>query len=93
MSNHSVNLKVSATSDPHRVSSAMVRYLMEGNRVVLTAIGASAVNQAVKSIAIGRGMMAVSGSNLTFSVGFHDETINDEIKTSMRFFPIVTDPS
>lgn len=86
-----VNLKVSASSDPHKVSGAMVRYLAEDHKVIMTAIGASAVNQAVKSLAIGRGLAASSGVDLTFSVGFHDEEINREIKTAIRFFPIIKD--
>jgi stage V sporulation protein SpoVS len=70
----------------------MCRYINEGERVILTAIGASAVNQAVKAIAIGRGMMACGGQNLTFSVGFHDEQIGETVKTAMRFFPIISSP-
>lgn len=88
-----INLKVSASSDPHKVSGAMCRYLAEGNKVFLTAIGASAVNQMVKACAIGRGMAATSGVDLTFAIGFHDEEINNQIKTAMRFFPIIRDAS
>lgn len=86
-----INLRVSASSDPHKVSSAMCRYIAEGNKVVMTAIGASAVNQAVKSLAIGRGIAASGGRDMTFAVGFHDEEINREIKTALRFFPIIRD--
>lgn len=84
-----VNLKVSANSDPHKVGGAMCHYIAEGNRVVMTAIGASAVNQAVKSLAIGRGIMAQGGQDLLFTVGFFDEEVNGEIRTAMRFFPVV----
>jgi stage V sporulation protein S len=88
-----VNLKVSSSSDAHKVSGAMCRYMAEGYKVVLTAIGASAVNQAVKSLAIGRGIAASGGKDLTFAVGFQDEIINKEKKTAMRFFPILKDAS
>jgi len=86
-----INLRVSASSDPHKVAGAMCRYMAEGTKVVLTAIGASAVNQCTKALAIGRGIAASGGSDLTFAVGFHDETINKETKTALRFIPIIRD--
>ena len=86
-----VNLRVSGKSDPKKVSGAMCRYIAEGNKVVLTAIGASAVSQAVKSLAIARGIMACGANELTFKVGFHDEMINDRKKTAMRFYPLISE--
>jgi len=89
--NSFVNLRVSGKSEPQKVSGAMCRYIAEGNKVVITAIGASAVNQAVKSLAIARGIMACGATDLTFKVGFHDEEINGRKKTAMRFYPIVSE--
>lgn len=93
MSIEPINLKVSASSDPHKVGGAMCHYIAEGNRVIMTAIGASAVNQAVKSMAISRGLMAQGGHDLYFTVGFHDEVVNGETRTAIRFFPIVKQQS
>lgn len=81
-----INLKVSGRSDPQKVSGALFRYIGKGTKVQLTAIGASAVNQAVKALAISRGMIASAGGNLVFTVGFVDEDVSGDVKTAMRFF-------
>lgn len=86
MSKEKINLKVSGRSDPHKVSGALFRYVSEDMKVSLTAIGASAVNQAVKSLAISRGLVASSGGDMRFTVGFVDEDVSGDVKTAMRFF-------
>jgi stage V sporulation protein S len=68
----------------------MVKYMQEGKDVEITTIGASAVNQAVKSLAIARGMTASSGADLLFNVGFTEEIIDGELRTAIKFFPIKT---
>ena len=47
-------LKISSNSKPRSVAGAIAAILREGGCVELQAIGASAVNQAIKSIAIAR---------------------------------------
>lgn len=69
-------LKVAARSDVGKVAGAIVKFMAEGKRVVLSAIGAGAVNQAVKAVAVARGMAAPSGKNLFCVPSFHDERFN-----------------
>jgi stage V sporulation protein S len=85
-----INLKVSGKSDPSKVAGAIVKYMHEQCEVEITTIGASAINQAVKALAIARGMVGTSGYDLSFIVGFAEETIDDELRTAIKFFPIKT---
>lgn len=63
-------LKVSASSNAQSVASAIAHAVYEHRRVVLRAIGAAAVNQAVKAVAIARGYVAPRGFDLTCRPGF-----------------------
>lgn len=63
-------LRVSAGSNPQSVASAIAHALYETRAVKLRAVGASAVNQAVKAIAIARGYTAPRGLDLTCKPGF-----------------------
>ena len=63
-------LRVSAGSNAQSVGSAIAHALYESPTVKLRAVGASAVNQAVKAIAIARGYAAPRGLYLTCRPGF-----------------------
>jgi stage V sporulation protein S len=63
-------LRVSAGSNAQSVGSAIAHALYESPTVKLRAVGASAVNQAVKAIAIARGYVAPRGVDLTCKPGF-----------------------
>jgi stage V sporulation protein S len=63
-------LRVSAGSNAQAVGSAIAHALYEKPQVKLRAVGASAVNQAVKAIAIARGYVAPRGLDLTCRPGF-----------------------
>lgn len=63
-------LRVSAGSNPQSVASAIAHALYETPTVRLRAVGASAVNQAVKAIAIASGYVAPRGMDLTCKPGF-----------------------
>ena len=78
-------LKVSSTSQPASVAGAIANALKTENKIEVTAIGAGAVNQAVKSIAIARGYVAPTGLNLVCIPGFCDTKIDDQEKSSIKF--------
>ena len=78
-------LKVSSTSQPASVAGAIANALKTENKIEVTAIGAGAVNQAVKAIAIARGYVAPSGVNLICIPGFCDTKIEDKEKSSIKF--------
>jgi stage V sporulation protein S len=69
-SNDEPFLRVSASSNPQSVASAIAHAIYEKHEVKLRAVGAGAVNQAVKAIAISRGYVAPRGLDLTCKPGF-----------------------
>lgn len=78
-------LKVSAKSKSSSVAGAMAIILKNERSVELIAIGAGAVNQAVKSIAIARGFLAPSGKNLVCIPAFMDTEIDNVEKSAIKF--------
>jgi stage V sporulation protein S len=77
-------LKISSKSNPNSVAGAIAGVLRERGSTEIQAIGAGAVNQAIKAIAIARGFVAPSGVDLVFVPAFIDVLINDEKKTAMK---------
>lgn len=77
-------LKVSSKSNPNSVAGAIAGVLKERGNTEIQAIGAGAVNQAIKAIAIARGFVAPSGFNLIFVPAFTDVLINNENKTAIK---------
>ena len=63
-------LRVRASSNPQSVASAIAHAIYDKHEVKLRAVGAGAVNQAVKAIAISRGYVAPRGMDLTCKPGF-----------------------
>jgi len=57
-------LKVSSKSDPKAVAGALAAVVREEKKVELQAVGAGAVNQTIKAIAISRGYVAPNGMDL-----------------------------
>lgn len=63
-------LRVSASSNPQSVASAIAHAVYDKKVVKLRAVGAGAVNQTVKAIAIARGYAAPRGFDLSCVPGF-----------------------
>lgn len=63
-------LRVSAGSNPQSVASAIAHSIYENRQCKIRAVGAGAVNQAVKAIAIARGYTAPRGLDLSCIPGF-----------------------
>ena len=78
-------LKVSATSKPKAVAGALAAVLRAKGSAELQAIGAGAVNQAVKAIAITRGFVAPNGIDLVAIPAFTKVEIAGEERTAIRF--------
>ena len=77
-------LKVSAQSKPSAVAGAIAGVMRQNGRSEVQAIGAGAVNQAVKAIAIARGYLAPSGLDVVCIPSFTDVIINSEERTAIR---------
>ena len=65
-------LKVSSKSSPASVAGAIAGMIKDGASVEIQAVGAGAVNQAVKAVAISRGFLSPVG-------------IDGEYRTAIRF--------
>ncbi len=85
LNRHMDVLKVSAQSKPKSVAGALAAVLREKGGVEIQAIGAGAVNQAVKGIAIARGYVAPNGIDLVCIPAFTEIEINGEERTAIRF--------
>ena len=57
-------LKISSKSNPNSVAGAIAGLVKESNKAEMQAIGAGALNQAVKAVAIARGFVAPAGVDL-----------------------------
>lgn len=78
-------LKVSSKSDPKAVAGAMAAVLREEKKVELQAVGAGAVNQTIKAVAISRGYVAPNGMDLIMIPAFTEIEINGEERTAIKF--------
>lgn len=77
-------LKVSAKSNPNSVAGALAAVLREHGTAEIQAIGAGALNQAVKAVAIARGFMAPSGVDLICVPAFVDIQIDGQERTAIK---------
>lgn len=76
---------MSSKSSPNAVAGALAAVLRERGNAEIQAIGAGAVNQAVKAVAIARGFVAPGGIDLVCVPAFTDITIEGEERTAIRF--------
>jgi len=76
-------LRVSSRSKPNSVAGAIAGIIRTDNKVQVQTIGAGALNQAVKGIAIARGFVAPTGQELVCIPFFKDIEVNGETKTAM----------
>lgn len=70
-------LRVAASSNPGSVAGSIMHNYNKGIPVSLIAVGAGALNQAVKATIIARSWVAQKGRNLYISPGFADTQVND----------------
>lgn len=77
-------LKVSSKSSPNSVAGALAGVIRESGVAYIQAIGAGAINQAIKAVAIARGFLAPSGIEIVCIPAFSEITIDGEQKTAIR---------
>lgn len=77
-------LKVSSKSSPASVAGAIAGMVKDAHPVELQAVGAGAVNQSIKAIAIARGFLVPSGIDIACIPSFQDIDINGEKRTAIR---------
>lgn len=77
-------LKVGSKSNPNSVAGALSNLLKEKRNIEIQAIGAGALNQAIKAVAIARGFVAPTGLNLVCIPAFTDIVIDGEERTAIK---------
>lgn len=78
-------LRVSASSRPKSVAGALAAILREAGEAEMQAVGAGAVNQAIKGVAIARGFLADHDMDLSLVPEFFEVPIDGDSRTAMRF--------
>ena len=77
-------LKVSSKSNPNSVAGALAGVLRQTGAVEVQVVGAGALNQAIKAIAIARGFVAPSNLDLVCIPTFADILIDGQSRTAIR---------
>ena len=77
-------VKVAANSRSTSVAAAIAGIVRERGRVDVQAIGAGAVNQAVKAIAIARGYLQLDSIEIACIPSFTEVLIDGKERTAMR---------
>ncbi|MCY0863786.1 MAG: stage V sporulation protein S [Sulfobacillus sp.] len=79
-------VRVSGASRPKSVAGAIVAMMKDVGQVEVQAVGAGAVNQAVKAIAVARGYLQEDAKDLIARPEFIEVTIDGTTKTGIRFW-------
>lgn len=82
-------IKVSANSRTSAVAGAIAGVIREHKRAEVQAIGAGAVNQAVKALALATGYLNEDGIHIVCTPEFADVTIEDKIRTAIKLVIVV----
>jgi len=77
-------IKVKANSRTAAVAGAIAGVVREHNRAEVQAIGAGAINQAVKALVLARGYLAEDGINVVCVPEFVDVDIDGKIRTAIK---------
>lgn len=78
-------IKVSAKSRSTSVAGAIAGVIRENGRAEVQAIGAGAVNQAIKAAAIARGYLTLDGIDAVCVPSFTEVEIDGQERTALRF--------
>ncbi len=77
-------IKVSANSRTSAVAGAIAGVVREHKRAEVQAIGAGAVNQAVKALVLATGYLKNDGIDIVCVPQFADVTIDDKVRTAIK---------
>lgn len=78
-------VKVAAKSTPKSVAGAIAGIVEKTGKAEVHAVGAAAVNQAVKAITIARSFVTLTGKDLICYPAFETVDVNGEDKTAIKF--------
>ncbi|MGE5643365.1 MAG: stage V sporulation protein S [Byssovorax cruenta] len=77
-------IKVSGTSRTSAVAGAIAGIVREHHRAEVQAIGAAAVNQAMKALIVATGYLKLDGIHVSCIPEFADVTIEDKVRTAVK---------
>ena len=77
-------IKVSANSRTSAVAGAIAGVIREHKYAEVQAIGAGAVNQAMKALALATGYLKGDGINITCTPQFVDLTVDEKVRTAIK---------
>ncbi len=77
-------IKVKANSRTAAVAGAIAGVMREHKHAEVQAIGAGAVNQAVKALVLAKGYLAEDGMTVSFTAEFVDVNIEDKVRTAIK---------
>ena len=77
-------LKVSSRSNPNAVAGAFAGIVREQGHVEVQVVGAGALNQAIKAVAIARSMVAAQGIDLVCVPSFTEIEIDGQPRTAVQ---------
>lgn len=77
-------LKISSKSNVNSVAGALTAQIKECEKSEMQVVGAGALNQAIKAIAIARGFVAPMGINLVCIPAFTEVEIDNENKSAIK---------
>ena len=77
-------LKVSSKSNPNSVAGAIAGVVREKGIAEIQSIGAGAINQAIKAVAIARGFLAPVGIDLVCIPAFSEIIIDGDERTAIK---------
>jgi stage V sporulation protein S len=77
-------IKVSANSRTSAVAGAIAGVMREHKYAEVQAIGAGAVNQAMKALALARGYLKGDGINIVCTPQFVDVTVDEKVRTAIK---------
>ena len=77
-------LRVSAKSKPNTVAGAIAGVMRDDGEVEIQTVGAAALNQAIKAIAIARGFLITSGTDLMCVPSFSEIEIDGNERTAIK---------
>lgn len=84
-------LRVSSKSSPSAVAGALTALIKDEGAVEIQSVGAAALNQAIKGIAIARGFLAPGGQDLACVPSFSDVMIDGEPRTALKLLVVLRD--
>lgn len=84
-----ITLRVAAKSAPSTVAGAIAKYVRDGRRVEVVAMGPNSVNNTVKAMAIARGFLMREARDIFFQVEFITVELQEDRKSALKFQIIV----